>query len=98
MRQIIRGHHERFDGTGYPDGLKGDEISLEGRILAVADAYDAMRSNRAYRKALTRAQAVSELKTGTGSTILPASVSEPCFMPWKRDGEFAGKQCSGTRF
>jgi len=50
---VVRHHHENVDGTGYPDGLKGDEIPLESRILAVADAYDAMTSNRPYRDAIT---------------------------------------------
>ena len=52
VRRIISEHHERFDGNGYPHGLKGEEISLEGRMLAIADAYDAMRSGRPYRSAL----------------------------------------------
>jgi HD-GYP domain-containing protein (c-di-GMP phosphodiesterase class II) len=49
---IVRHHHERFDGNGYPDGLRGDEIPLIARIIAVADAYDAMTSDRPYREAM----------------------------------------------
>jgi HD-GYP domain-containing protein (c-di-GMP phosphodiesterase class II) len=49
-RQIIRCHHERFDGKGYPDGLRGEEIPFLARILSLADAYDAMASDRAYRR------------------------------------------------
>jgi len=74
VRRIIREHHERFDGKGYPAGLKEGEISLEGRMLAVADAYDAMRSDRAYRPALSRELAVAELKAGAGTQFCPLCV------------------------
>ena len=57
----VIGHHERLDGTGYPFGLKGDEIPLLARIVAVADAYDAMTSDRTYRKAMAPPDAISEL-------------------------------------
>lgn len=59
----IRHHHERYDGTGYPDGLKGEKIPLDARILAVADAFDAMTTNRIYRPRKTISQAVDELHT-----------------------------------
>jgi len=49
-QKVIRHHHERYDGTGYPEGLKKDEIPMLARIVSVADAYDAMASDRAYRK------------------------------------------------
>ncbi len=55
-------HHERLDGSGYPLGLKGDEISVEGRILAICDSYDAMRSERVYKKAKTKEEAIIELR------------------------------------
>jgi putative nucleotidyltransferase with HDIG domain len=58
---IIKQHHENYNGSGYPDGLKNDEIHLAARIIAVADAYDAMTSDRPYRKAMTKEQAVDEL-------------------------------------
>lgn len=51
-REIIRHHHERYNGTGYPDGLKGEEIPLGSRILSIADAFDAMTSNRPYRNTM----------------------------------------------
>lgn len=54
----IRSHHERIDGKGYPDGLKGDEIPLKGQIMAIADAYDAMVTDRPYRKGMTRKIAI----------------------------------------
>jgi putative nucleotidyltransferase with HDIG domain len=58
---IVRAHHERYDGLGYPDGKKGDEIPLGSRILSVADAYDAMISDRPYRKALSKEEAIRRL-------------------------------------
>jgi len=60
-------HHERFDGTGYPDGLLGEDISLDGRILAVADAYDAMTSDRPYRKGMPNEKAEAILIEGAGT-------------------------------
>lgn len=74
-RRIILHHHERWDGKGYPEGLKGDEISLEGRILAVADAYDAMRSRRAYRNSLSKQAAIEQLEAGVGKQFCPLCVS-----------------------
>jgi putative nucleotidyltransferase with HDIG domain len=71
---IIRAHHERFDGTGYPDGLKGDEIPFLARILCVADSYDAMISNRPYRPLSGRADAISELKRCSGTQFDPGVV------------------------
>ena len=64
---IVRGHHERFDGKGYPDGLRGYEIPEEARIMAVADSYDAMTSNRQYRKGLGIDKAMDELIRGKGT-------------------------------
>ena len=62
MLPIVRGHHERFDGTGYPDGLAGEEICLGARITAVADSFDAMISNRTYRLGLGLDKTLSELR------------------------------------
>jgi HD-GYP domain-containing protein (c-di-GMP phosphodiesterase class II) len=62
VRSIIRAHHESVDGSGYPDGLEGDQIPRSARILRVADAYDAMTSERPYRKAMTMQQAMAEIK------------------------------------
>ncbi len=64
-------HHERYDGTGYPDGLKGDEIPIEARIITVADAYDAMMSNRSYRKMLPVEKVKSEIMQGKGTQFDP---------------------------
>jgi response regulator RpfG family c-di-GMP phosphodiesterase len=71
VRRIIREHHERFDGKGYPEGLVGRQISLEGRILSISDSYDAMRSNRAYRQALSKDRALAEVKAGAGIQFCP---------------------------
>ena len=65
----VRHHHERFDGAGYPDGLKGEEIPLGARIIAVADTFDAMTSDRVYRKGLARDVAINELKRVVGRQL-----------------------------
>ena len=71
---IVRHHHERFDGKGYPDGLAGQDIPLEARILAVADAFDAMTHERAYRKAMSKEDALAELERGAGTQFDPTVV------------------------
>lgn len=62
LRNLIGHHHERLDGSGYPNGLRGDEISLEGRIIAVADVFDAITNTRPYRQGLTVPQGLAELE------------------------------------
>jgi two-component system cell cycle response regulator len=74
IRSWVLSHHERHDGAGYPQGLEGDEIPLEARILAVADAYEAMTSDRVYRPALTPDEARAELVSGAGSQFDPLVV------------------------
>jgi len=71
IRPLIRHHHEWYNGKGYPDGLSGENIPLGARILTVADAYDAMKSDRPYRKALSEEKAIQELKHGSGSQFDP---------------------------
>ncbi|MBW3633331.1 MAG: HD domain-containing protein [Chloroflexi bacterium] len=71
---IIRHHHERWDGTGYPDGLEGERIPLGARIIAVADAFDAMTSDRVYRAALQVDVAFAELARGRGTQFDPQIV------------------------
>ena len=62
VTKIVRHHHERFDGRGYPDRLAGTDIPEASRILCIADAYDAMTSNRPYRRALDPARAAKEIR------------------------------------
>jgi HD-GYP domain-containing protein (c-di-GMP phosphodiesterase class II) len=64
-------HHENFNGEGYPEGLAGKDISLGGRIFAVADSFDALTSNRPYRQALNREHAIEVIKQGCGSQYDP---------------------------
>lgn len=68
---IVRFHHERFDGAGYPDGLRGEEIPFIARIVGVADAWDAMTSDRSYRRALAPAVAMEELERNAGTQFDP---------------------------
>ena len=70
-----RWHHEHYDGTGYPDGLKGEDIPEEARIIAVADAYDAMTSRRSYRNALPQEKVRAEIERGIGSQFDPRFAS-----------------------
>jgi HD-GYP domain-containing protein (c-di-GMP phosphodiesterase class II) len=72
--RIVRSCHERHDGTGYPDGLAGEEIPLVARIVACCDAYNAMTTDRSYRKALSREAAVAELRGGAGTQFDPVVV------------------------
>jgi HD-GYP domain-containing protein (c-di-GMP phosphodiesterase class II) len=62
----VKYHHEQMNGSGYPDGLKGEEMPMIAKIVAVADTYDAMTTDRPYRKALTKERAVGELKRCSG--------------------------------
>jgi HD-GYP domain-containing protein (c-di-GMP phosphodiesterase class II) len=71
MADIIRHHHERFDGKGYPDGLKGEAIPLESTIVALADSYDAMTTYRPYKAALTEEQAFEEIRRNRGTQFHP---------------------------
>lgn len=72
--EIARHHHERYDGTGYPDALSGDNIPIEDRIIAIADSYDAMNSNRIYRNALSQEEIIQELEKNRGTQFDPALV------------------------
>ena len=69
--EVARSHHERYDGTGYPDGLAGEKIPYHARLVSIADAYDAMRSDRIYRKGLAPAIIRGELVRGRGSQFDP---------------------------
>jgi putative nucleotidyltransferase with HDIG domain len=72
---VVRHHHERWDGRGYPDGLKGEGIPLTARILSVVDCFDAVREDRQYRKAMTREQAINYILEESGKTYDPQVVA-----------------------
>jgi len=74
IRNIVLHHHERWDGTGYPFGMEGEQIPLEARIVAVADTWDAMTSHRCYKEALSIPDAITELKRVRGTQLDPAVV------------------------
>lgn len=106
VARIARGHHERLDGSGYPDGLKGDEISIETRILALADTFDAMTTDRPYKKGKSTQEAMAELSELTqfyDADVLAAfqrladdgTVDE--IQRLSREGKLAGKVLVGQR-
>ncbi|MCX6340466.1 MAG: HD domain-containing protein [Candidatus Aureabacteria bacterium] len=74
MLDIVRSHHERYDGIGYPDKMDGKSINIFAQIIAVADSYDAMTSARAYRPALSKGDAIEELKKYSGTQFNPRVV------------------------
>lgn len=84
--EVIRSHHERWDGRGYPDQLKGEEIPYLARIAAIADAFDAMTSTRSYRSALTIDEAYKRILEGKGSQFDPEIVEEfqKAFPIWRK--------------
>jgi|GEM_PF-1649643 len=100
LRELIEAHHERYDGTGYPQGLKGDEIPLGSRILAVADAYDAMASKRRYRAALSPDLIQREIEKKLGSQFDPnvgkvfLNLMRSGKIPMPRPGDVGGKSSS----
>jgi putative nucleotidyltransferase with HDIG domain len=74
VRPIVLSHHERYDGTGYPDGLRDDQIPLAAQIIAVADAYQAMTAERPYRPAMNNKAATAELRANAGTQFNPVVV------------------------
>ena len=74
MSEYVLAHHEMWNGMGYPKGLKGEEIPLQSRIIAIADSYDAMISERSYRSALSQEVAIEELRINAGSQFDPKLV------------------------
>jgi two-component system cell cycle response regulator len=75
---LVRSSHERIDGSGYPDGLAGDDIPLGSRIIAVCDAFDAMTTDRPYRAAVSADEALAKLQGGAGSQFDPRVVDAFC--------------------
>ncbi len=75
VARLVRSSHERWDGSGYPDGLRGEQIPLGSRVIAVCDAYEAMRSERPYSVAMVPARALEELRSGAGAQFDPEVVA-----------------------
>jgi len=74
LAQFVLNHHENWDGSGYPNGLKGEAIQVEARIISIADAYDAMTSERSYKKGMSQEEAIKELKRCSGTQFDPGIV------------------------
>jgi len=79
--EIVHAHHERYDGTGYPRGLRGDDIPLGARLFMVADVYDALTSPRPYRSPVSCEEATAEIEKLNGSKFDPAVVTEFLAIP-----------------
>lgn len=92
LSPYILGHHERWDGTGYPLGLSGEKIPIEARIITIADAFDAMTSKRSYKEAITRASAIKELQKCAGSQFDPNLV--PIFIKILIEEDMTNRQGS----
>lgn len=90
VAEIIRHHHERFDGSGYPDGLQGEGIPLEARIISVADTFDALTSERPYRPSMSLAEAKAELRRVSGSQLDPDCVK--AFLNVLQDGRLTPRR------
>ena len=80
VARLVRSSHERPDGSGYPDGLRGEEIPLGSRMIAVCDAYEAMVSERAYSPTMSPERALAELRKGAGTQFDPGLVEPFCLM------------------
>ncbi len=85
--EIVRGHHERYDGNGYPQGLKGEEIPIGARVVSVVDAYDAITSVRPYQKAQAKRDAIAELRKSAGTQFDPRVVEAFIVVIGDDDGE-----------
>jgi HD-GYP domain-containing protein (c-di-GMP phosphodiesterase class II) len=85
LAEIVLQHHERMDGSGYPRGLKGEEILIEARIIAVSDVVEAMASHRPYRPALGLDAALAEIEKNTG-TLYDNTVVDACLRLFREKG------------
>ena len=74
IRELVRSHHERWDGGGYPQGLAGEAIPFGARVLAVCDTYDAMTTDRPYRQGMGHARAIAEITSAAGTQFDPSVV------------------------
>jgi HD-GYP domain-containing protein (c-di-GMP phosphodiesterase class II) len=96
--RLIRASHERFDGTGYPDGLRGAEIPLGARIICACDAFDAMTSSRPYRPVpLSLVAAIGELRAGAGGQFDPEVVAVLAEVLREHSGGRAAREVARTR-
>jgi len=95
MAVIIRHHHERFDGKGYPDELKGDDIPLGAAIIAIADAFDAMTTPRSYRTGMSPRHAVAEIYANRGKQFNPF-VAKIFFVIYMKDSKIIEEIISGA--
>jgi two-component system cell cycle response regulator len=93
VAKLVRSSHERFDGTGYPDGLRGEEIPIGARVLAVCDAYDAMVTDRVYQNRVSPVEALAELRRCAGMQFDPSVVEAFCALQSDRLGP-AGKRAA----
>ncbi len=98
---VVRHHHERYDGAGYPDGLAGAQIPLLARVFAVADTFDAMTSDRPYRAACSPSTALEEVRRCSGTQFDPLIVDAFCRVPLAELERVAGSRApqpeTGTR-
>ena len=96
MRALIRSHHERLDGRGYPDGLSGEQLSLDVRILTACDVYDALRSERVYRDAWSRDEALARLREEAGKAFDPRCVAALEHVSKRPSGQYSVPLRSGA--
>jgi len=91
VARIVRHHQERWDGSGYPDGIRGEAIPVGARVLAVVDAYSAITDDRPYKKARSHEEAMRELRRGAGTRYDPRIVEVFCEVRgWAKSGKGPG--------